>query len=44
MKKKHKLTYENEKKMKTNENNAQKTLGDVFFIVYKRQLTPKSVS
>jgi hypothetical protein len=28
--------------MKTNENNAQKTFGDVFFIVYKRQLTPKN--
>jgi hypothetical protein len=35
MKKKHKLTYENEKKWHF------KTLGDAFFIVYKRRLTSK---
>ncbi len=36
-----KKTYENEKKTKLN---AEKTLGDAFFIVYKRQLTAKGVS
>jgi hypothetical protein len=38
-KKKHKLTYENEK----NEKKRLNRLGDAFFIVYKRQLTPKNI-